>query len=290
MASDVPAFLAAAGLESFAAAFIEHGYDSVDDLRALDGEAIAELACAVGLKSGHVAKLKRALRPAAPLPAAAPAATASTDEAAHAGPTPQPPVAAAASSQNGTTPQADLQQPLVTKLFATNEFGAYKEGNIHTVYAHNGSPCIHVLQDSKYRCVICPTQAGKSDVRSQGLAHGNTLHHMGSKVHFENFRKMVTGEQPSPSEYEQWTRFNRHGTRRWENGKQAKERAASAAAKGTSRKRRPDQPLAGTPPPPPKMQPPPPPGPPPRRVRRGAASARGRSARRRDPCGSGAHQ
>ena len=150
MGSDVPAFLQAIQLQTFADNFEEHGYDSVADIRELDSDGFAELVDVVGLKTGHVAKLKRALYPTAPQPAADPAAAASPDAAAHAGPSPPSQGAAPAVAPQQPAPPPPpppatcLQQEYASLLFERDILGQLKHGNLHECYAHNGSPSIVV--------------------------------------------------------------------------------------------------------------------------------------------------
>ena len=120
MGSDVPAFLQAIQLQTFADNFEEHGYDSVADIRELDSDGFAELVDVVGLKTGHVAKLKRALYPTAPQPAADPAAAASANHganaAAHACPSPPPQGAAPAVAPQQPAPPPPPPPPPATGL------------------------------------------------------------------------------------------------------------------------------------------------------------------------------
>ena len=133
-------------------------------------------------------------------------------------------------------------------------------------------PSIVVYENKRFRCNICGTNKRSQDgLYDQGNNHCNTHNHVGNKAHFTKFREMVTGQLPLEGDYEQWTMGNNHGCGRAFKTKQHKQRAATAVARGTSRKRPAEHaPPPGAPPCPPPGMPPsffmPPPGTPPARM------------------------
>ena len=115
MAETVVTFLAAHELSMYAAAFDEHGWDSLSALRDISDADLVQLEKDVAIKSGHSSRLRRALgkvvAPAAPAVPAAPAAPPpATQEAEHDADPAQaevPPSQAAAGVAGGADAGAD---------------------------------------------------------------------------------------------------------------------------------------------------------------------------------------
>ena len=172
MADDVPSFLHAQGLGAYAETLVDLGYDSVEFLRKLEPGELAELVAAAKMKPGHAAKLRKALAiaaasddgaAAAAAAAAAPHDDGSSDGAAGAAPAPPPAPPPPPQAEPSQAESADLQADFARHLYATNSFGKYAQGNIHTVTANTNQENAFVSQ--KPPSLPCATSLGSASTR-----------------------------------------------------------------------------------------------------------------------------
>ena len=279
MAETVVTFLAAHELSMYAAAFDEHGWDSLSALRDISDADLVQLEKDVAIKSGHSSRLRRALgkvvAPAAPAVPAAPAAPPpATQEAEHEADPAQaevPPSQAAAGVAGGADAGADataaatgdaavLQKKLFDVLRKRNSMGVSQHGTTIEVYqAPSGDKQVMIkMADATYfYCLCCPIPASNTNggARKVGGAFCNALTHMGTKEHWTNFRRRVYNLQFDEAAWLEFTFGNTHGPARAKRTAQHQSRAADTALKREAKQARGAHPPP--PAPPPGMQPPP---------------------------------
>ena len=173
MAETVEAFLAAHELSSYADAFDNHGWDSLNALRDISDADLRQLEEDVSMKSGHSSRLRRALgkvaAPAGPPAPAVPAGPPPEPEVAADPPAAaeQPPAQAAAAgggADAGGTAAATAavwQKKLSDKLMKAGMLGSLLHGNIIEVYRapSNGVQlwpvAIKVVNAKHFYCLCC---------------------------------------------------------------------------------------------------------------------------------------
>ena len=255
-ASSIAALLAEHDLSTYAEDFEEHGWDSLTALQNISDGDLEQLIADVAMKSGHISRLRKALGKAPVARATAPPAVGPAE--AQGVPDPVPGAAAAqpaaagqpAGDATGGQPapapamsadQAMLQRKLHMKLTSTNVLGQLEHGTIINTYQSGTELMIRIVSEELFYCACCaipPRSGDNAGARRCGLSFCNVYSHMGSKEHFNSFRRRVFDMPFDATAWYKYTMSNKHGPRRAQNTVQQAKRAASAELKRDSKKSR----------------------------------------------------
>ena len=255
-ASSIAALLAEHDLSTYAKDFEEHGWDSLTALQNISDGDLEQLIADVAMKSGHISRLRKALGKAPVARATAPPAVGPAE--AQGVPDPVPGAAAAqpaaagqpAGDATGGQPapapamsadQAMLQRKLHMKLTSTNVLGQLEHGTIINTYQSGTELMIRIVSEELFYCACCaipPRSGDNAGARRCGLSFCNVYSHMGSKEHFNSFRRRVFDMPFDATAWYEYTMSNKHGPRRALKTVQHAKRAASAELKRDSKKPR----------------------------------------------------
>jgi hypothetical protein len=194
-------------LDRYAAAFDEHGWDSLKRLLAISEPDLHKLISDVQMKSGHQCGLRAALgKPAAPT------ATAAPTPPAVAAPQPPPPPA----QQDAL--QAKMAAQLYGKLAETDVGGIRLHGTTIETWANpaNGEPTLLFTDEQNYLCRVCPTPKRSQGVgtRTCGRYFTNVYQHLGSEQHWKACRHKFLGLPFDHTAWYTFTQGNQHGPAR----------------------------------------------------------------------------
>ena len=231
--SSVAEFLGLHQLDSYAAAFDEEGWDSLQQLRTVDASALEQLITDVKMKSGHAFRLRAALgkggaaQPAAEVVAGgAPGVVPGPAQHGAAGlPTPAP------GQETLTGPAAKAAAKMVEMTIV----GELVHGNIVETWANPATnvPVVAFSQDGdSFYCRLCPVPRRSDDgKRACGRYFCNMFVHLGSNIHWTQFRKQVHGFAYDEALWQKYTDGNQYGPSRAKHKRSGELTKAASARK-----------------------------------------------------------
>jgi hypothetical protein len=211
----VAAFLKLHELEKYVEAFDEEGWDSLPQLQGIDEAGLMQLISDTKMKSGHAVRLRKALgmqatysapvEPPTDKQTGSPAATPTADgnNGAH-------------EAATGTLTATAAH--VYAKLSEQTMRGVLVHGTIIETWGDpvTKQPKLAFAADGKgFYCAVCPPpQHSEDGKRDAGRYFNNVWKHMGSKMHWKNFRLRVHGLQYDEGAWLKYTLGNQHGPER----------------------------------------------------------------------------